>query len=137
VESRFGKRGASIFISAYRVMWSGTRAFIALGVAALVAEVTNHPAVGAGIRFPPLVAYLVAAGLCVRATVRASMEIYRFNRLDSRRVRKLSKRQPFDTAAFDTWLRIERSAGHGVRSVDAHVIPGGCAHVIPQLVGPC
>jgi hypothetical protein len=21
--------------------------------------------------------------------------------------------------------------------VDAHVIPGGCAHVIPQLVGPC
>jgi hypothetical protein len=26
---------------------------------------------------------------------------------------------------------------NGTIVVDAHVIPGGCAHVIPQLVGPC
>ena len=33
--------------------------------------------------------------------------------------------------------KIDVMRRHLARHVDAHVIPGGCAHVIPQLVGPC
>ena len=65
-----------------------------------------------GILVPSLCAYVVAGVVAVRVIVLASEEIYRFNGLDPNVVRKLSKNQMFDSAASDSWLKAERSAGH-------------------------
>jgi hypothetical protein len=111
-ESRFGPRGASMFLSGYRLLWRGSQGFLLLSVAALIGEIVHRPGVTVGILVPSLCAYVVAGVVAIRAIVLASREIYRFNGLDPHLVRKLSKNQMFDSDAFDSWLKAERSAGH-------------------------